>query len=112
MSSEGEHEVPPAVDLGQQVDEFRADYEALKQEIGKVIVGQKDVVEGILTALFGGGHVLLEGAPGLGKTLLARTLADVLDLEFRRIQFTPGEGRRDDSSGKNKDGIPSRTHNN
>jgi MoxR-like ATPase len=90
MSSEGEQtpQAAPA-DIGQQVGEFRADFDALKQEIGKVIVGQKDVVEGILTAIFAGGHVLLEGAPGLGKTLLARTLADVLDLEFRRIQFTP-----------------------
>ena len=58
-------------------------------EIGKVIVGQPDIVRGVLTGLFVGGHVLLEGVPGLGKTLLVRTLAQVLDLKFNRVQFTP-----------------------
>ena len=61
----------------------------MRAELGKVIVGQDSVVEGTLIALFAGGHVLLEGVPGLGKTLLVRTLGEVLDLSFSRIQFTP-----------------------
>ncbi len=61
----------------------------MRAEFGKVIVGQDAVVEGTLIALFAGGHVLLEGVPGLGKTLLVRTLGEVLDLSFSRIQFTP-----------------------
>jgi MoxR-like ATPase len=61
----------------------------LRTELGKVIVGQDAVVEGTLIALFAGGHVLLEGVPGLSKTLLVRTLGEVLDLSFSRIQFTP-----------------------
>ncbi|HXJ55251.1 MAG TPA: MoxR family ATPase [Verrucomicrobiae bacterium] len=68
---------------------FRQTWDALRAEIGKVIVGNDDIVEGTLTAIFAGGHVLLEGVPGLGKTLLVRTLSDVLDLSFNRIQFTP-----------------------
>ena len=59
------------------------------REIGKVIVGNHEIVHGVLTCLFVGGHALLEGVPGLGKTLLVRTLAQVLDLKFNRIQFTP-----------------------
>ena len=70
-------------------DEFRGKFAALKKEIGKAIVGHKDVVEGVLTALFVGGHVLIEGVPGLGKTYLIRTLAEAVDLHFSRIQFTP-----------------------
>jgi MoxR-like ATPase len=72
-----------------QLDQFRADFEALRREIAKVIVGHQDIVDGTLTALIAGGHVLLEGVPGLGKTLLVRTLADALRLKFQRIQFTP-----------------------
>src|SRR5215475_1672066 len=72
-----------------QLDRFRADFQRLRLEIGKVIVGQDDIVEGTLTALIAGGHVLLEGVPGLGKTLLVRTIADALHLKFARIQFTP-----------------------
>jgi MoxR-like ATPase len=72
-----------------QLDQFRADFRRLREEIGKVIVGQDEIVEGTLTALIAGGHVLLEGVPGLGKTLLVRTLADALHLKFQRIQFTP-----------------------
>src|SRR5436190_10462941 len=68
---------------------FREAYGKLRAEIGKVIVGQDFIVEGTLTALLAGGHVLLEGVPGLGKTLLVRTLSQVLDLSFNRIQFTP-----------------------
>ena len=64
-------------------------FHCLRAEIGKVIVGHDDIVDGMLIALFAGGHVLLEGVPGLGKTLLVRTLGEVLDLSFNRIQFTP-----------------------
>jgi MoxR-like ATPase len=73
----------------EQIQTFRQAYAALRAELGKVIVGQDSVVEGTLIALFAGGHVLLEGVPGLGKTLLVRTLGEVLDLSFSRIQFTP-----------------------
>jgi MoxR-like ATPase len=73
----------------EQIESFRRTYESLRAEIGKVIVGHRDIVEGTLTAIFGGGHVLLEGVPGLGKTLLVRTLSEVLDMSFNRIQFTP-----------------------
>ena len=73
----------------EQIHSFRQAYAALRAELGQVIVGQDSVVEGTLIALFAGGHVLLEGVPGLGKTLLVRTLGEVLDLSFSRIQFTP-----------------------
>src|SRR6059036_2161977 len=73
----------------EQIQTFRQAYTALRAEIGKVIVGHDSIVEGTLIALFVGGHVLLEGVPGLGKTLLVRTLAAALDLSFNRIQFTP-----------------------
>ncbi len=69
--------------------EFRNDFLLLRSEIGKVIVGQQEVVDGVLTCLLADGHALLEGVPGLGKTLLVRTLARVLALQFSRIQFTP-----------------------
>jgi len=72
-----------------QISQFRTTYTALRTEIGKVLVGQDAIVEYTLIALFGGGHVLLEGVPGLGKTLLVRTLGEVLELSFNRIQFTP-----------------------
>jgi MoxR-like ATPase len=75
--------------IKEQLDQFRADFQRLRSEIAKVIVGQDDIVEGTLTALIVGGHVLLEGVPGLGKTLLVRTLSDALHLKFARIQFTP-----------------------
>ena len=73
----------------QAIQSFREFYAVLRAEIGKVIVGHESIVEGTLIALFSGGHVLLEGVPGLGKTLLVRTLSEVLDLSFSRIQFTP-----------------------
>src|SRR5947208_16742253 len=73
----------------QKIQIFRQAYSALRQEIGKVIVGHDPIVEGTLIALLAGGHVLLEGVPGLGKTLLVRTLSEVLDISFNRIQFTP-----------------------
>jgi MoxR-like ATPase len=78
-----------AEETKQQLDQFRHDFDTLRREIGKVIVGQDEIVEGTLASLVAGGHVLLEGVPGLGKTLLVRTLADALHLKFQRIQFTP-----------------------
>jgi MoxR-like ATPase len=68
---------------------FLTQFRKLRAEIGKVIVGQDDIVEGVLTCLLADGHVLLEGVPGLGKTILVRTLAKVVQVDFGRIQFTP-----------------------
>src|SRR3954451_11865661 len=76
-------------DMIAQAKQFRERFAHVQAEIGKVIVGQPDIVQGVLTCLFVGGHVLLEGVPGLGKTLLVRTLSQVLDLKFNRVQFTP-----------------------
>lgn len=75
--------------MPERAAQFRQRFAALESEIGKVIVGQPEIIRGVLTCLFVGGHVLLEGVPGLGKTLLIRTLAQALDLKFSRIQFTP-----------------------
>ena len=69
--------------------EFREHFRSIMDEVGRMIVGQKNIIEEVLIALFAGGHCLLEGVPGLGKTLLVRTLSEILDLKFRRIQFTP-----------------------
>ena len=80
-------QIDPAVEKA--CKELRAKFQKVRQEIGKAIVGHEDVVEGVLTALFAGGHVLIEGVPGLGKTYLIRTLATAVDLDFSRIQFTP-----------------------
>jgi MoxR-like ATPase len=74
---------------GERVETFVQSYGRLEQEVHKVIVGHDEIVDQVLVALFAGGHVLLEGVPGLGKTLLVRTLAGCLDLSFSRIQFTP-----------------------
>ncbi|HZW07545.1 MAG TPA: MoxR family ATPase [Phycisphaerales bacterium] len=70
-------------------EQFRANFLRLREEVGKVVVGHQEVVDGVLIALFAGGNVLLEGVPGLGKTLLVKTLAQSLTLPFNRIQFTP-----------------------
>src|SRR6516164_6003152 len=75
--------------MERRAQEFVARYQAVREQIGRVIVGHDDIVHGVLTCLFVGGHCLLEGVPGLGKTLLVRTLAQTLDLHFARIQFTP-----------------------
>ena len=71
------------------VKELQEKYQQLKQTIGQVIVGQSDVIEKLVISILCNGHSLLVGVPGLAKTLLVRTLADVLDLSFKRIQFTP-----------------------
>ncbi|NUN95603.1 MAG: AAA family ATPase, partial [Candidatus Omnitrophica bacterium] len=77
------------MDTAAKTAEFRECFERLKAEIGKVIVGHTEIVEGVLTCFFAGGHALLEGVPGLGKTMLIRTLSEVSNLRFSRIQFTP-----------------------
>ena len=73
----------------QRVRQFSETFEIIRNEINKMIVGQQDVVDGVLTALMVGGHVLIEGVPGLGKTMLVSTLSQVVNLQFNRIQFTP-----------------------
>lgn len=73
----------------EEVTEFKQHIGALREEIGRVIVGNCDVIDGVLSCMLGSSHALLEGVPGLGKTMLVRTLAGVLGLEFSRIQFTP-----------------------
>jgi MoxR-like ATPase len=84
---------PMALSSPEQVaraaDKFRADFAAAKAQIARVVVGQSDLVDSVLTCLFVGGHVLLEGVPGIGKTLLVRTLASAVSLSFGRVQFTP-----------------------
>ena len=75
--------------LEKRAEQFVFRYGAVREQIGRVIVGHDEIVHGVLTCLFVGGHCLLEGVPGLGKTLLVRTLAKTLDLDFSRIQFTP-----------------------
>ncbi len=72
-----------------RVQEFVAAFERLRAEVEKVIVGQREIINHVLIGMFAGGHVLLEGVPGLGKTLLIKTLAEGLELSFSRIQFTP-----------------------
>jgi MoxR-like ATPase len=73
----------------QRVAEFQRVFSRAEEEVGKVIVGHRDVVRKLLTALFAGGHILIEGVPGLGKTLMVKTASEVLGLSFKRIQFTP-----------------------
>jgi len=72
-----------------QCRQFRRLFQSIRGEIARVIVGQNEIVENVLISLFSGGHVLLEGVPGLGKTLLVRTLSEALSMKFQRIQFTP-----------------------
>jgi len=68
---------------------FKETYKKIESEVARAMVGQRDVIEGVLTAMLAGGHVLLEGVPGLGKTMLVRCLGEAVDLQFSRIQFTP-----------------------
>src|SRR3954466_10903321 len=72
-----------------QADDARGPILALRDEIGKVVVGQEGTLSGLVAALLVRGHVLLEGVPGVAKTLVVKTVAAALDLDFRRIQFTP-----------------------
>ena len=75
--------------LEQQAAEFRESFQRILNEMRHMMVGQEEILEGVLVAFFSGGHVLLEGVPGLGKTMLVRTLADAVNLKFSRVQFTP-----------------------
>src|SRR5215471_1083991 len=78
---------PSVATLG--ADRVAAGRERILSELRKIIVGQDEVIDQVLVALFTGGHCLITGVPGLAKTLLIKTLADILDLDFKRIQFTP-----------------------
>lgn len=73
----------------QAAEVFKKDFAAVHEQVGRAVVGHTEIIDGVLTCLFTGGHALLEGVPGLGKTLLIRSLSEALHLEFRRIQFTP-----------------------
>ena len=79
----------PAQALDARVQQFKSTFQRIRDEMGRMIVGQQEIVEGVLVAFFAGGHVLLEGVPGLGKTMLVRILAEAVDLSFSRVQFTP-----------------------
>ena len=73
----------------EQAEAFRTTFRAIRDQVRRMMVGQEDVIDGVLTALMAGGHVLLEGVPGLGKTMLVNSISRAVDLPFSRIQFTP-----------------------
>ena len=80
---------PTTAEAEQQVEQFHTGFTRLREEMQGMIVGQTEIIDAVLVAFFAAGHVLLEGAPGLGKTMLVRTLAEAVDLKFSRVQFTP-----------------------
>jgi len=86
---DGMCEPPAKSHFQQQVESFQRDYSAIEAQVANVIVGHQSAIDDVLTCLLAGGHALLEGVPGLGKTLLVRALAAALDVKFARIQFTP-----------------------
>ncbi|MDG2022160.1 MAG: AAA family ATPase [Phycisphaerales bacterium] len=79
----------PNEEVTAAIEKFGSDYRRVREQIGRAVVGHEEIVDGVLTCLFAGGHALLEGVPGLGKTLLIRSLSEALHLQFNRIQFTP-----------------------
>ncbi len=79
----------PGGDLAASIRSFNEVFSALENEISRVIVGNEDIIRGTLSTIFAGGHVLLEGVPGLGKTLLVKSISSAMALKFKRIQFTP-----------------------
>ncbi len=83
------HRSEEVSDIKKEIERFKKDFDSITEELGKVIVGNRDIVEQLLIAFFANGHVLLEGVPGLGKTLLVKSLSKVLGFDFKRIQFTP-----------------------
>jgi MoxR-like ATPase len=82
-------QITNVAEMQKAAENFRERYSTVREQIGRVIVGHEDIVQGVLTAMFVGGHCLLEGVPGLGKTMLIRTLSETMNLAFNRIQFTP-----------------------
>ncbi len=78
-----------AQEIENNIEQFRATFQRVQAEVGRVLVGMPDVIGGIISAIFAGGHVLLEGVPGLGKTLLIKSISQTLGMSFKRIQFTP-----------------------
>lgn len=89
MTALAEPQPPAAAPPAMGPERFYEVYHRVRRELARVVVGQQDVIDHLLAAVFGGGHVLLTGMPGLGRTLLVKTLAEVLGLEYRRLQFTP-----------------------
>ncbi|RLV59885.1 MoxR family ATPase [Parashewanella curva] len=78
-----------SINVNEQAEKFKHTFTQIKTEVSNMMVGQDDIIEGVLTALLAGGHVLLEGVPGLGKTMLVSSLSKAVNLQFSRIQFTP-----------------------